>query len=241
MEDTLIALFKNAPYIASFLAGVLTFFSPCVLALIPAYLSYVSGLSIKQLTDENLTLKSRVKVIEASLLFIAGFSVIFILLGASMANLIEDVFAYEWVKYLAGTIIIIFGLHLMGIISIKFLNYEARADFGALDKKQDSFWAKILHTISPFLLGVSFALGWTPCVGPIFTAIISMGAQEEIKSLTLMIIYALGLAIPFLLSAILTSKALALFIKIKRYFRAIEIIGGVLLILIGIGMFKSGF
>lgn len=241
MEETLIALFTNAPYIASFLAGVLTFFSPCVLALVPAYLSYVSGLSIKQLSDEHLTIQSRVKVIEASLLFITGFSIIFVLLGASMANLVEDIFAYEWIRYLAGTIIIIFGLHFMGIISIKFLNYEARANFGDLEKKSTGFWAKFLHKISPFLLGVSFALGWTPCIGPIFTAIISLGAQEEVKSIILMVIYTLGLGIPFLLSALLTNRALALFIKIKKYFRVIEIIGGVLLILIGIGMFQSQF
>ena len=129
----------------------------------------------------------------------------------------------------------------MGLITIKFLNYEARADFSDVEKKSHGLWGKILHKLSPFLLGVSFALGWTPCIGPIFTGIITIGASEEVKSIVLMVIYTLGLAIPFLLSAILTNYALAFFTKIKKYFRVVEILAGVMLIAIGIGMFQDGF
>jgi cytochrome c-type biogenesis protein len=227
------------------MAGLLTFFSPCVLPLIPAYLSYISGLSIKQLSgkeeNEKLGFKDKLKILEAALMFIAGFGLIFILLGAAMANLVDDIFAYDWVNWVAGGIIIIFGLHFMGVIRIKFLNYEARADFTQAEQK-GGFIGKLAHKFFPFLLGLSFALGWTPCIGPIFASIVSLAAQDGAggKGLTLMIIYTVGLAIPFLLSALITSSALSFFNKVKQHFKVVEIIAGTLLILIGIAIATGG-
>jgi cytochrome c-type biogenesis protein len=236
MEESLYSLFLSAPYIVSLLAGILTFFSPCVLPLVPAYLSYISGLSIQEMTDNKT--EHKLKILRASLLFISGFGIIFILLGASMASLIEDIFAYSWVSYIAGGIIIIFGLHTMGVIRIKFLMFEKRADLSNITEK--SKFKNFLKSFAPFLLGVSFALGWTPCIGPIFAAIVSMAAQEEAKGLTLMIIYTIGLAIPFVVSALLTQKAMNFFNRVKQNFRVVEYVSGILLIIIGIAIATGG-
>jgi len=230
MEETLINLFDTAPFLVSLLAGILTFISPCVLPLVPAYLSYVSGISIKELQhDETLTAKQHLKIITASLMFILGFSLIFILLGASMAELIEDIFNYRWVNWIAGGIIIIFGLHTMGAVQIKWLNMSKQSQFGSTS-----------GLFAPFVLGVSFALGWTPCIGPIFAAIVSMAAQGAGNGLALMVTYSFGLAIPFFLAALFTTKAIHFFTKIKTHFRMIEIIAGLLLIIIGITIASGG-
>jgi len=173
-------------------------------------------------------------------MFIAGFGIIFIILGAIMANLIGDIFAYEFVSYIAGAIIILFGLHIMGVLNIKFLNYEKRADFSVDEKESSSIVGKIAKFFAPFLLGVSFALGWTPCIGPIFASIVSLAAKEGAIGLSLMVVYTIGLAIPFLLAAILTSRALSFFNKIKQHFKIIEIVAGVLLVLIGIAVATGG-
>lgn len=241
MEMQLGDLFLSAPYIVSFLAGVLTFFSPCVLPLIPAYLSYISGISVKRLNhDEAIGFKDHIHILEASLLFVAGFSLVFILLGAAMAELIGDFFAYEWVTWIAGGLIILFGFHFMGAINIRFLNYESRADFTHLEEGKQGTVKRLLHALFPFFLGLSFALGWTPCIGPIFASIISLAADEEAKGLTLMSLYAVGLGIPFVLSALLTGRALKFLNRAKHYFRVIEIIAGWLLILIGLTIMMGG-
>jgi len=236
MEEILFDMFETAPYLVSLLAGFLTFFSPCVLPLIPAYLSYISGLSVNDLKNRD-NHKNRFIILRASIMFILGFGLIFILLGAAMANLIEDVFAYPFVPYIAGGVIIIFGLHFMKVINIKLLNYEVRAEFGDTTNSNKTMFMQI---ITPFLLGVSFALGWTPCIGPIFAGIVSMAAQEETKGLTLMVIYTIGLAIPFILSALITSKALTFFNKVKQNFKIVEIISGGLLIIIGVAIATGG-
>jgi cytochrome c-type biogenesis protein len=224
VEDFLISAFNDAPYIISIFAGVLTFFSPCILPLIPAYLSFISGISVKELNNEA----NRFKILKASLVFISGFTTVFILLGAPIANAIGEVLRYKWLNYVAGGIIIIFALHILRLIEIKFLNFEARADFGKFGKSVSGF--------APFLLGASFALGWSPCIGPILGSILMMGAQEEVKSLTLMLSYSFGLAIPFIISALITQRALKFFNSVKRQFRVVEIVSGTLLLLIGIAI-----
>ncbi len=240
MEEALLSFFDQAPYLVSMLAGLLTFLSPCVLPLIPAYLSYISGVSVTQLKNGELKEGDRFHIISASLLFIAGFSVVFILLGAAMARLIGDIFAYEAVNYIAGGIIIIFGLHVMHVITIPFLNYEQRADFTGLEKKCCGFFGDFIKKFAPFLLGVSFALGWSPCVGPILASIVSIAAQEQAKAILLMSSYAFGLAIPFFLSALLTSKAIGFLNKIKNSLGLIEKISGGLLIFIGLAIAFGG-
>lgn len=235
MEMTLLELFEKAPYLISFVAGALTFASPCVLPLIPAYLSYISGLSLAQLQEEKASAgRGTVRILEAALLFVAGFSLVFILLGAAMAELIGDFFHYPWVSWTAGGLIILFGLHTMGVVRLRFLNYQAHADFTHLEEKKRGVVKRILHALFPFLLGVSFALGWSPCIGPIFAAIVAMAADSGAEGVTLMAFYAAGLGVPFLLTALLTRRAMGVLNRIKRHFKAVEIFAGSLLVLIGL-------
>jgi len=236
--------FDTWPLLISLMAGVLTFLSPCVLPLVPAYLSYITGMSISVLSEDGeskMGFSQKMKILQTSLLFVSGFSLVFILLGAMMANLASDIFQYAWVNYAAGGLIIVFGLHFMGVIRIKFLMYEARADLTIDDKNKKGFIAKFIKSIFPFLLGVSFALGWTPCIGPIFASIISLAASEggANKGLLLMVVYTIGLAIPFVLSAMLTSYALNFFKGIRKHFRKIEIVGGLLLVFIGLAIISG--
>ena len=232
MEESLKIFFENAPFLVSFIAGIITFVSPCVLPLIPAYISYISGLSIKELNSAGeVSAKQRAKIVLSAFMFTLGFGVVFVLIGSATANIIGDIFAYDWIGWIAGGIIFIFGLHISGLITINLLNFQSRADFG--DTKSKNLFA-------PFILGLSFALGWTPCVGPIFAAIVFKAAQDPSKSVWLMVVYAAGLAIPFLLTALLTSSMLGLLNRIKRYFRIIEIVSGVLLALLGIAIATGG-
>ena len=243
MEETLLSAFENAPYMVSFIAGIITFLSPCVLPLIPAYLSYISGLSLSELKDEEqMTQEAKQKVIIASLLFISGFSLIFILLGAAAATVIGEILRNQYAAMVAGGIIIIFGLHVMQVISIRFLNYEQRADFGTLEQKTSGGIQAVLHKLAPFLLGMSFALGWTPCVGPILGGIIGMASfgDDTAKGTILMTLYAAGLGLPFFLSALLTSRALGVMNKMKQHFTIIEKVAGLLLILIGLAIATGG-
>ncbi len=232
MEEALRGFFTSAPFLVSFAAGILTFVSPCVLPLIPAYISYISGMSVKQLsTDGEVTRAQRMRIFYAALMFVLGFSLVFVILGAIMASLIGDIFSYQWITWIAGGIIVLFGMHMAGFINIKFLNFEQRANFG--DTTSKSFFA-------PFILGLSFALGWTPCVGPIFSMIIAIAAQEPSTSIWLLIVYAAGLAVPFLLTAIVTGFMLKFMAKIKKYFKVVEIVGGLLLIVLGLAIATGG-
>lgn len=232
MEQALSGFFSSAPFLVSFAAGILTFISPCVLPLIPAYISYISGTSVKRLsTSGEVSATERAQIFRSALMFVLGFSLVFVLLGAAMAELIGDVFNYEWIGWIAGGVIALFGLHMAGLIKIKFLNFEQRANFG--DVKSKSFFA-------PFVLGLSFALGWTPCVGPIFAAIVFKAAQDPATSIWLLIVYAAGLAVPFLLTALLTGFMLKFLTKIKRYFRIIEIVAGLFLVALGIAIATGG-
>ncbi|MGP1450367.1 MAG: cytochrome c biogenesis protein CcdA [Wolinella sp.] len=241
MEATLSASFASAPFMVSFLAGMLTFLSPCVLPLIPAYLSYISGISLKELRHSSaLTMTERWKIFRSALLFVFGFSLVFILLGASMAKIIGNIFSSNMFAYIAGGIIVIFGLHVAHIIQIPFLNYERRADVSGNISSLGGFGMWLGANFAPFLLGISFALGWTPCIGPIFAGIVSMAATESSQGILLMSVYAAGLGVPFLLSAVLISVMIEWLNRMKAYMRAIEIASGVLLMLIGILVATGG-
>jgi len=237
LKEMLIPLFDSAPYLVSLAAGFLTFLSPCVLPLIPAYLSYISGLSLKKLQGkEEVTFADKLHIMQASLMFIFGFSVIFVLLGVVVESTIGDMLQSSTASVIAGGIIIIFGLHTMHVINIGFLNFEARAQFGDVHTGGTSFKQKFMHFFAPFVLGLSFALGWSPCVGPILGTILTYAGQDDTAAVTLMSVYALGLGIPFFLSAVLTSSALHVLNRLKRSFRTIEIVSGILLIIVGISI-----
>ncbi len=243
MDFILTEWFVKAPYGVSFLAGMLTFLSPCVLPLVPAYLSYVSGVSLGELKGgDSLNIAMRWRIFRASLFFVLGFSLVFVLLGASMARIIGNVFNNDLFAYIAGGIIVIFGLHVAKIINIPFLNYEKRADFSLKNEQKNGgiFKNFISAYLAPLLLGISFALGWTPCIGPIFAGIISLAASESTRGIVLMSVYAAGLGVPFLLSALLVSTMIGWLGKLKRYMRVIELLSGALLVGIGVLVASGG-
>lgn len=223
MEHFLETFFQTTPLLITLLAGILTFLSPCILPLVPAYMSYVCGESLQDLKEK----KASLTLLYKALFFTLGFSLIFILFGISSAKII-DVFAPHWLKQIGGIIIVIFGLHFLGILRISLLYKTKTISF---DINKNHFLG---YFLSPFLLGVSFALGWSPCLGPIFSSIIILSSSNQTFGILLIVTYAVGLAIPFLLVAFFIRKAFNLFKKIKKYFRIIEICSGILLILLGI-------
>ena len=221
MELALLDLFEKLPYSISFLAGILTFLSPCILPLIPPYMSYISGI-------QNKSIKNKITIFNKALLFVAGFSLIFILIGISFNTILSRILGNSIFNYIAGGIIVLFGIHFLGIIKFNILYKTKRFDSKKLENN------KFLKYISPFILGVGFALGWSPCVGPILSSIMVLSSTDRTSGLSFMIVYAAGLAIPFLLTALAVERFFKMFDKIKQYSRTIEIISGLLLIAIGI-------
>jgi cytochrome c-type biogenesis protein len=211
--------FDKMPFVVSYIAGILSFLSPCVLPLVPIYFFYITGISAKELKEKELTGKERVKIFINSTLFIAGFASVFILIGAASANLIGNIFAYQWVNVLMALIIILFGINVAGFVKFGFLQSEKRLN---------------LQNAGAFLLGFSFAFGWTPCIGPIFGTIIGMAATEPGKAISMMVLYTLGLATPFILMALFTVWSMKLIEKMKKHMGVIEKVSGALLIGVGI-------
>ncbi|MDR2639423.1 MAG: cytochrome c biogenesis protein CcdA [Helicobacteraceae bacterium] len=231
-ETELYSLFNAAPFFISFAAGVLSFLAPCVLAIVPSYISYMSGLSLKQIQrSDELSAKEHIRLVATAFLFVLGFSCVFIAIGVFGDLALGAVINNHWSRVIGGAIIVIFGLHFAHIINIPFLNMQ----------KQASFTAKAAF-LSPFVLGASFAVGWTPCTGPVLGAIITMSFQESGRgaSAALMSLFSLGLGLPFLLIALFASWALSAINKIKPYYRWIEIIGACLLGAIGVSYIYDG-
>jgi cytochrome c-type biogenesis protein len=211
----------------AFSAGILSFVSPCVLPLVPSYLTYITGVSFKELTDTETKAKLRWVTVFHSLLFIVGFSTIFILMGASASYLGQLLARYQyWIMKGGGVLVIILGIHFTGIINLPFLQMERRFE---LRKKP-------LGYAGSFFIGIVFAAGWTPCIGPILSTILIYASTS--KSFTtgvfLLTIYSIGLGVPFFLSSLAFNSFLSAFEKIKRYMRVITILSGVFLIGIGI-------
>ncbi|MFN8008902.1 MAG: cytochrome c biogenesis protein CcdA [Terriglobia bacterium] len=215
----------NVSLISAFVAGLLSFVSPCVLPLVPAYISFISGISLDHLKGEDAR-RGRRKVILSAVLFIAGFSTIFILLGAS-ATYAGQVFLRNKILFnrIAGAMLILFGLHVAGLFQIKFLNYE----------KRFNFQKKPVGILGSYLVGLAFAAGWTPCIGPILAAILVMASDQETsgQGMILLSSYSLGLGIPFFLTAVALNTFFNVFNWIKRHYRAIETISGILLVVLG--------
>ncbi|CAM2861267.1 cytochrome c biogenesis CcdA family protein [Helicobacter burdigaliensis] len=237
MEESLLVFFDKAPLIVSLLAGILTFLSPCILPLIPAYLSYISEISLSELkSNTKINFATRIIILRSAFFFVLGLGIVFVVLGAISARILSGgILLSPYVAYIAGGILIVFGLHTMGIIQIPFLNYQKTFTIKGVQK-----FTFMRDFFTPFLLGVSFSLGWTPCVGPILAGITSLASLEAERGIMLMIIYTLGLSIPFLLCALLIGSSLAFLNKIKAYFKWIEWIAGGLLILIGILVASGG-
>lgn len=216
--------------ITAFGAGILSFISPCVLPIVPGYLSYISGVNITDLKEKKSASIWRVFI--SSLFFVMGFSVVFIALGASATAVSAFLRNYmQIIAKVAGVLIIILGIHFLGIYKIKWLNYEKR--FQVRSKK--------MSLLGSFAMGFAFAFGWTPCIGPILAGILALAAAEETvwRGIMLLVFYSAGLAIPFLLTSLAFNAFVSVSGVIKKYFRLVEIIGGVFLIAVGILIFTN--
>ena len=201
-------------------AGLISFLSPCVLPLIPGYISYVSGNSLNELIE-----RKKVNIIP-TILFTVGFSIVFIIFGAASTFLGQFLLQNSFeLRILAGVIIIIFSLHIMGIINLKFLNYEKRIQ----TNNNKNFY-------SPIIIGAAFGFGWTPCIGPILGSILVLAATEESinKGVLLLFFYSLGLAIPFILSGFLIQKFLIFSKNFKKNINIVSKIGGSILLVTGV-------
>jgi cytochrome c-type biogenesis protein len=220
---------ENIGIITAFAFGFLSFISPCVLPIVPGYISFISGVSLNEIETTGDKSKARRKIILNTLFFILGFSLVFIFLGATATALgkflIDNLPLFSQI---AGVIIIIFGLHMAGVFKIKYLQYEKRIHTQT----------KPLGFLGSFVVGLAFAFGWTPCIGPILGAILGIAAQKETvwQGIILLTSYSAGLGIPFLITGISISAFYNFFNKIKRHFKKIEIIGGIMLIIVGILM-----
>ncbi|WP_121021061.1 cytochrome c biogenesis protein CcdA [Helicobacter vulpis] len=225
LEDTLLSVFDQTPLIASFLAGLLAFLSPCVLPLIPAYLSYISQTSLEEIKSAR---ANRFSVLLKAGLFVLGFGIVFWLLGASMARILHNFFGNIWVRVVAGGVVMLFGLHFLGILRWNFLYRSKGLHFNIASENA------FLRYLLPVVLGMGFALGWTPCIGPIFTSIVLLSGSEQVYGLTLLGVFIAGFGLPWLLVAFALDKALNLLKSVKRHMRAIEMGAGAILLLMGV-------
>lgn len=215
--------------IVAFAGGVLSFLSPCILPLIPSYLSVVSGVSYEELGGtgtQGWRIKKRVFL--SAFLFVSGFSLIFILLGASVTALTASLMGIrDGLNYFGGTLVLFFGLFLTGSLKIRIL----KRYFQPLD---GNVRTRVVGYTGAFLVGLSFGIGWTPCIGPILGSILTLAAIEVGKGIFLLTTYSAGLAIPFLLAAVAFNGFLGFFQRFKRLLPAVQKSSGVVLILMGI-------
>jgi len=216
---------ENITYSAALVAGLLSFFSPCILPLIPAYFSFITGLTLDELTQDKKEVRQ--KVILSTLFYVAGFSFIFILFGASASFLGGVASQYSWaVRYLGGGIIIVFGLHLLGIINIKGFNCE----------KKIHVKEKPMQLMGTFVIGMAFGAGWSPCIGPLLGSILIVAGNQDtvLKGVSLLAVYSAGLAIPFIIMSFFINSILGIMKRATRFIGALNKASGILLIVIGL-------
>jgi cytochrome c-type biogenesis protein len=225
----------NVTFGAAMLAGVLSFLSPCVLPLVPPYLVYMSGVSLEDLTAENAQASGqhRRRVLLSSLLFVLGFTTVFVLLGAT-ASAFGQVLRQNLplLSQIAGALIIVMGLHFMGVFRFGFLMREARYQ----TQQSSASYA------GAYVIGLAFAFGWTPCIGPVLAAILSVaGSTESVgRGMALLAFYSLGLGIPFMLAGFSIDTFLGFSRKFRRHMSLLERVMGGLLVLTGV-MFLTGW
>ena len=210
--------------LAAFVAGLISFLSPCVLPLVPGYVSLISGAGVDQLKGQDSGLLK--KVMLNSIAFVVGFSIVFITLGAISTSVGQMLAIYKAkLAVAAGVVIIIFGLHLTGVFQIKALLADTRLH---QLKGGSTAWGA-------FVIGFAFAFGWTPCVGPILAVILGFAAAQDsvLKGILLLAIYSLGLAVPFLLTSLGIERFLKFYSRFRSHMHALEVASGVLLILLG--------
>jgi cytochrome c-type biogenesis protein len=210
---------------AAFLAGLLSFFSPCVLPLIPAYFTFITGYSLEELTEGNIEIRK--KVILSTISFVLGFSVVFILMGGSASYLGGLIYKYKnLIRIIGGVLIIILGIHLTGVFRIRSLEFEKRIQ---IQKKP-------LHFLGTFIIGMAFGAGWSPCIGPLLGSILIVaGSQETIgQGMVLLGVYSAGLALPFVIISVFINFLLVFMKRATRVLKYVNVVAGILLILVGL-------
>jgi len=218
--------------IAAFSAGLLSFVSPCVLPLVPSYISYITGLSVEQLTDATERVKFKKAIVLNSLLFIAGFSSVFIAFGASASILGQILITYqEYIRRIGGMLIIVFGLYLLGILNLNFLKMEHRYQFHN----------RPAGYLGSFVIGIAFAAGWTPCVGPVLGSILLYASTTDslLNGVVLLTFYSLGLGLPLFFTALGVDRFLAYFKEVRAYLWGVSTVSGVLLVAVGVMIYAN--
>ncbi len=228
---------QEVTLLAAFAAGFLSFISPCVLPLIPGYISFISGMTLEEMQGTSNAVNasaSRQRVLIASLAFVMGFTVVFVIMGASATAIGKIVKEYApIIAKIAGTLLVIFGLHMMGVFRIRLLESDKRIHTNK----------KPAGPLGAFLVGTAFAFAWTPCIGPILGGILTMAASRESvgEGMQLLAAYSLGLGIPFLLTSVAINQFFAAAARVRKYYHAIEIVSGLLLIVVGLLIFFDQF
>ncbi len=218
---------------AAFSAGLLSFISPCVLPLVPSYLSYITGLSVENLAKAEERRQFQSAIILNALLFIAGFSSVFIAFGASASLIGQVLYEYQDViRKVGGVLIIVFGLYLLGILKLSFFMTERRLVH---------FESRPVGYVGSFLIGTAFAAGWTPCVGPVLGTILAYASTTESMSGGVMLLsaYSFGLGLPFFLTAFGMDTFLSYFKSLRTYLGGVSFVSGGLLVLVGIMIFTD--
>ncbi len=209
--------------LVAFGAGIFSFISPCVLPLIPAYISFISGITVDELEQEDPSRsKQLTRVFISTLIFVLGFSTVFVMMGASATFVSRLIFANRiWFGRAAGALIVILGLHLTGVFRIGFLQYEKR-----IHLRENA-----LGLLGVYLIGAAFAFGWTPCIGPILAAILGLAAQQNNVSSGILLLgsYSLGLGLPFLATGLAINGFMGVYRRLRKHMRTIEIACGIFL------------
>ena len=230
---------ETVSYSAALIAGLLSFFSPCILPLVPAYFTFITGFTLEDLTGDRSS-EIRTRVVISTLSYVLGFSLVFVLFGASASYIGGLIFKYRgWIRVIGGALIILLGVHLTGLIRIRGLDFEKRIH---LERKP-------LHFFGTFLVGMAFGAGWSPCIGPLLGSILIIaGSQQTVwQGVMLLSVYSLGLAIPFLIMSIFINFILTFMKKASRILRYVHVSAGILLIIVGLLLitdklvFLSGF
>jgi cytochrome c-type biogenesis protein len=224
--------FPQTSLMAAFLAGLLSFVSPCVLPLVPSYITYITGLSFEQLTDCDERRHVRRTIVLNALLFIAGFSGVFIAFGASASLLGQFLADYQdLVRKIGGVLIVVFGLYLMGIVKLKLLMRE----------KRFHFHSRPAGYLGSVLIGAAFAAGWTPCVGPVLGSVLMYASTTEtmMDGVTLLSYYSLGLGLPLFAVALGVDRFLVYFKQVRAYLGTISLVSGAVLVAFGVLLFTN--
>jgi cytochrome c-type biogenesis protein len=223
----------NLNILTAFLAGLVSFVSPCVLPLIPAYLSFITGSSLEELHTLTAATERR-RVVLHALAFIAGFTVVFVSLGFTASAIGTALVDYrDWIAKIGGGIVVVLGLNMIGVFKIPFLMMDKRPQW-RIGAKQSY--------LASFVVGLAFAAGWSPCVGPILAGILALATQERYGAATfLLFVYSMGLALPFFCVAAGISRAMGALNRIKRYLGAIEMGAGAFLVATGVVLVTGSF